>query len=175
MAAGTVTVVQAEDWLKLFMNDSDTKILTAAEYLGLVDSHAEKTRQSYSCTLDGTGSKRWLYGNGPLFLTGISSTVPGFTIAADVDYTVCAGAVDHAYGSLSVSASGSGTDNTDPLVVTGRRVPNFRNCIVAMLEFIATNRALEYSQSQGSGSINPQTARQELLRMASVIQGVRAL
>jgi hypothetical protein len=172
MAAGTVNVLQAEDWLALAVKDRANEFLVAQEYAALVLDYVE-TKQSWNCALKGSGSKIWSYGSGPVHLTGVSEAVPGFTIVDNVDYLVNAGSPSHNRGTLTVKASGSGTDNSDPLVVSGLRV-NFKAAL-ALLDLIATQKAPEYNQTIHGGGFTVDQTVAQIRKQMSQIQGVVAL
>ena len=76
-------------------------------------------------------------------------------------------------GGVSIRLT-AGSDMRETIEVTG--CPLSLNDVLAdIFEFIANHRSQEYAQSFTGGSVSPQTAREELLKQASVLRGIRVI
>jgi len=153
------TTVTATDLLAKAIRDPDSKVLTADDLERYILSHIGN-EQSYPATKRVAGY--WTC-SGPLCLWS-----PTFTGESGADYTINAGA-PLSSGTVSIKLT-NGTDTRSTITVTGAPV-DFNECLAEVLEYIATHRAQQYSQSISGGSVSPETARRELLAQAAQVRG----
>lgn len=180
-----ITLVTAAAQLQLLVKDppiydadgstvlEESTVLTPQEYMAFVAAHVEA----------GSRNAQWQFSNmgGGLFVCqhGVNLAVwnPSFTEQGSIDYTVyCAGG-GGIYSAPSIFCTDEDgdpvEDSRDAITVTGGRI-RWPRLAAELLTWIATHRAQEYSQSCVGGSISPETARNELMRQAQILQGPQA-
>ncbi len=161
MSTATTTAVDA---LKLALRDRLGSFLSDSEYEQCLLSRVAP-EATYQARRISPGY--WVVPSVPLCLFAA-----GFDEEPAASYELCCGGFT-TNGAVSIKLT-AGSDVRVSIDVTGC-VVSFNDVLADLLELIATTRAQEYSQSIGSGSISPQTARAELLEQASVLRGVLAV
>jgi hypothetical protein len=158
------TEITPTDSLKRMLRDTNNAFLSDDEYEHIMDGNcaAEATYQAVRRS-DGV----WAVPDMPLALHNASfSEEPG------ASYRLCSGG-GGIFGAVSIRLT-AGADTREVIEITGCAL-DLKGLAAEVLEHIATHRAQEYSQSIGGGSVSPETARDELLKQASVLRGVCAI
>jgi hypothetical protein len=160
MATTTITAVDA---LKSALRDRGGSFLSDNEYEQVL---LAKCAQSATYQARRITPGYWVVPYSPLCLFAASfSEQPG------CDYELSCGGVT-LEGAVSIKLT-AGVDVRETIDVTGCAL-DFNAALSALLVYIATHRAQEYSQSMAGGSISPDTARRGLLDQAAVVRGVVA-
>jgi hypothetical protein len=165
--ADTIFTIEdaARKKLKLGTTAQPGAFLPSAEFAGWALRYALSVAQSYNLTRLASGY--WMY-QGKLSLFGVAAGV-GYTAVADVTYTVyCCG--DRDGGPVVLKSGGTGTDPASPFVLTGIPI-DFPRMMAALIRHIADTRMDEYAQNVSGGGISPQSAGDQLRKLARDYQG----
>ena len=167
MAAAIITVHSLAVELAKSINDAGYSFMSLVEYTRFPLQCRTGPIQSYVLTQIGT-SGVWDYNNPqgnsePLAIWLENGTAPLTSPDNDCTYQVyCLGP--------SIFQSAGTTDTVTSFTLSGFPV-NFREAKARVKEWVADNRAVEYSQSIGNGSISPEAATAFLRRDAMLTRG----
>lgn len=167
MAAAVITVHSLAVELAKCINDANYNFMSLVEYTRFPLQCRTGEIQSYTLTQIGT-SGVWDYvnpqGNAePIAIWLENGTAPLTSPDADCTYQVyCLGP--------SIFQSAGTTDTVASFTLTGFPV-NFREAKARVKIWLADNRAVEFAQSFGGGSISPEAAAAYLRRDAALTRG----
>jgi hypothetical protein len=146
------------------LRDGNNSFLSDDEYAQLMDGHIvpEATYQAARLA-DGV----WGIPTVPLCLYHAS-----FEEQPGASYKFCSGG-GGINGGITIRLT-AGSDTRAVIEVTGCAL-SLNDVVADIFVFIANHRSQEYAQSFPGGSVSPQTAREELLKQASVLRGIRTV